>query len=157
MTSENVLQAMHETYRADGSGLYTTEVQKSNTTFTIADGNKVKIDFKVPIRPIDESPFAGRSYDVHVNAKEPTNNAPMLIGSDYLKSNRCIVDFDTGVMIYKDDPNIVHHLRTGENGHTLLMPISRDQCEKYYYKTNLTDSHDHVLQATVASLVDAVH
>ena len=134
MTSDNVLQSMHETYRVEGEGLYPNEAPKqSNLTVTVADGTKLKIGYETPIKPITESPFAGRSYMVHVQADRPQNNSPMLVGSDYLKSNKCIVGFDQGIMIYKDQPNVVHHLPTSKNGHTLLMPISREACEKLLY------------------------
>jgi len=156
MTSDNVLQTMNDAYRAEGKGLYSdsTTLEKSNTTITVANGDTVRCGFSVPIQPIPNSPFAGREYRVTVNANNPDSSSPMLIGSDYLRAHRCIVDFDLGVLIYKDEPEIVHHLRIGRNGHTLLMPITRDQCEKHYYQTNLKDSHDPVLKATVASLVD---
>jgi len=152
-TSDNILQAMHDAYRAEGDkGLYSTKLEKSNMSMIIANGDVVKVDFKVPIQPIEESPFAGRGYLVHVNANNPRNRAPMLIGTDFLKEHRCIVDFELGYLIYKDDPTTVHHLRFARNGHTLLMPITRDQCEKSYYKTHIGDSHDTTFKTTVASL-----
>jgi len=152
-TSDNVLQAMHDAYRADGDGgIYSTKLEKSNMSMVIANGDIVKVDYQVPIQPIEESPFAGRGYQVHVNANNPRNNAPMLIGTDFLKGHRCIVDFELGYLIYKDDPTTVHHLRFARNGHTLLMPITRDQCEKFYYKTHIGDSHDTTFKTTVASL-----
>jgi len=125
MTSDNVLVDMQEAYQADGEGLFTEHMSKPNRIFTIADGSKVKVGYKIPINPISESPFAGRSDVLNGNANEPTSRSPMLIGSDYLKANRCTVDFKKGIRIYKDEPDSMRRLKLANNGHTLLMPISR--------------------------------
>jgi len=155
MTSDFVITAMQESYIAKGENMFKTTVQNSNMVFTIANGKKEKVKHKVDIQPIDDSPFAGRSYTVNVNANDVEHNrAPMLIGSDYLARNRCIVDFETGAMVYKDEPTTIHHLKKAPNGHTLLMPITRDQCEQHYRRSRTADSHNTVLQAMVTPRAD---
>jgi len=129
-----------------------------NRHFSVANGEQGVVKFQTTIQPIAESPFQGRSYTVCVDANKPeTNRTPFLVGSDYLKKHRCIVDFDSGVMVYKDDPETIHHLKVGRNGHTLLMPITREQCERHYYRTKLDQSHCDVFKSTVTRFARPVN
>jgi len=106
------------------------------------------------MKPKPYTPFAGRTYDVHVDANNLDNRSPLLIGADFLKKNRCIIDHELGLLVYKDDPTTVHHLKMGGAlGQTILMPITRDQCDMYYYRTKIDQSHDEAFQSTVKSMV----
>jgi len=157
MVSVQAFDQMQGAYLDQGIRLC-DESREINRKFAVANGEHGTIQFQTTIKPISESPFQGRSYDVCVDAnKMETNRTPFLLGSDYLKKHRCIVDFDSGVMVYKDDPETIHHLKVGRNGHTLMMPITRQQCERHYYRTKLDQSHCDVFKSTVTRFARPVN
>jgi len=152
VVSVHLFDEVQDDYLKNGTRFCDSAVQ-ANRTFTVANGEHGTIKYQTKIKPIEESPFQGRTYNVCVDANKPdTNRTPFLVGSDFLKANKCIVDFDLGVMIYKDDPETVHHLKVHPNGHTLLMPLTKDQCGSYYYQTKLSKSHDDVFKTVVSQL-----
>jgi len=130
ISSHQHLDSIADQMRDEGSGQLYNSIQPSGLKFKIGDGKCHRTDFATLIRSLRDSPMRGKAYKVHVSSADD-NTAPFVIGMDYLVENRCVIDFEDGTLIYKDEPNRVHYLKRARNG-SLLMPITRGQCEEHW-------------------------
>ena len=65
---------------------------RSEINAMVGNGQLAETKFGTELEPYAFGPMKGRSYHVNVNP-EDDNYTPMLIGVDYLKLNRVIIDF----------------------------------------------------------------
>ena len=129
-----------------------SKVTTSQMGFSVGDGKKARASYRAELLSTVDSPLRGQSYTVEILGPE-TNHAPVIIGIDYLKNNRAIVDYDTGKIIYKDKPDEVHQLKQAHNG-MLLVPMVKNQINKYHHVQQLTDA-DHQFQRAVNHLLSS--
>jgi len=69
-------------------------------------------------------------YRVNVLTEPKGNRAPIIIGMDFLREHKVIVDFELGKMWYKNDPTVIYTLKRAPNG-LLFFPLSKAEADKH--------------------------
>ena len=144
ITSYTHLDSIHQAYKDEGQEDFYSRPQPSGLKFKIGNGALHETRYSTTIKPIQQSPMRGKQYQVHVSTGD-NNTAPMVIGMDYLVLNRCIIDFEAATLSYKDEPGKIHYLKRAKNG-SLLMPLTRDQCDNYWRVEDIKDESNLLLE-----------
>ena len=103
------------------------EIQQSQVNFGTAGGNS-RAELQATLRPDTSGPLQG-PYNVQV--LPAATDCPILLGMDYLRSKRAVIDCELGTMVYKDEPDTVHRLKRANNG-LLMIPLTASGMTSYH-------------------------
>ena len=107
--------------------------------FTVGDGEVVRARFAAPLRGLPNTVLPSETEYLISAVGPETNHSPLIIGMDFLKSHKVVVDYETGQMYYKSAPNTVYTLKRSENNY-LYFPIAAEQCDRHLIIESLTDN-----------------
>jgi len=111
--------------------------------FVVGSGKVIRSPFKTELKGLPGTVLSeDRGYPVHVVAEDEQNHSPIIIGVNFLKENKVVIDYDTGCMHYNEDPRTVYKLKQGKNG-CLYVPLSPSQCEEHLKVMTVTDEELH--------------
>ena len=100
------------------------QVSESNRSFKFGEGSSESTKVKIT-QPVTAGPLSGESLDFHL-VDTPNNDTPPLIGVDFLKKKKAVVDFDEGRIKFKGDADSSwHKLPRSERG-LLLVPLTEE-------------------------------
>ena len=123
------------------------------TGIMVGDGKVIRPKSCVALNACEHTALPkGSQYKINVLTEPEGNRSPIIIGMDFLRQHRVVVDFDLGKMWYKDQPTVVYTLKRAQNG-LLYFPLSRSEAEKYLIVEHL-DNDDH-LTATATTVDDS--
>ena len=137
VASHNALDELQRELGADIRQVLGSSVE-APIGFTVGDGEVVRARFAAPLRGLPGTVLPSDSEYLIAAVGPDSNNSPLIIGMDFLKSHKVVVDYETGQMYYKSHPNTVCTLKRSASEY-LYFPISAEQCDRFLFIENLTD------------------
>jgi len=126
-------------------------LSESKMGFVVGSGKVIRSQFKTELKGLPGTVLSeDRGYPVHVVSGDDNNHSPIIIGVNFLKQNKVVIDYDTGRMFYKEDPHTVYQLKQGKNGY-LYVPLSPTQCEEHLKVMTVTAEELHHMFTTPSS------
>jgi len=127
----------------DAKTIVDYNLSESKMGFVVGSGKVIRSQFKTELKGLPGTVLPeDRGYPVHVVSEDEQNHSPIIIGVNFLKKNKVVIDYDTGCMHYKEDPRTVYKLKQGKNGY-LYVPLSPSQCEEHLKVMTVTDEELH--------------
>jgi len=101
---------------------YSTDISPSGMGFGTANG-RTRAKFQANLRTPANGPMQGKPYAVQVVPGD-NNDCPILVGMDFLTSNRAVIDCEQGLLLHKDNPDKIFKLSRAKNG-LLMVPLTQ--------------------------------
>ena len=132
-----------------------TEAQPSESKFSYANDATAKAGIEVGI-PVHDGLLEVDRVNFHV-VDIPGNTTPALLGMNWLKKNRCIIDFDKGRIMFKDDPDHRWHKLPQSDKGMLLMSLTRAAVARHWDTTyGYTEARKELIKKECANTVGDV-